>query len=293
MDAGTGDEGGGDTKGNDAVVENTTKTSRRNQIHPAVAAIIVVALVFGVSGLWVYFRDYSTVLLRHDDVPDGYLPVSEYSLIRQGENQPVSKPNGWHYASQYTNVVDSSGSGEGDERVGTTCRIDKRDCNDILVTSRGIRPGSSWNDFVKRYGGMTAYEINVTDGGSDSYKSYMSDEDRLAEQNNREHYFITVGDFDREYVHAGTIDLSSQFIEVTFRADYQSGRILYTEADQSKARQAGERKRFWWLPGSGRSGRISGPAVQSYEMTFDFGNNASRSYIDDGDLTSIAVRLMR
>ena len=136
----------------------------------AIAA--VVALIF--FGLQI--RDKTTLLIFHDNPPIGYLPVSEYSLRQPSTGKPISSARTWHYPSQYTILSDDATS-SGVKR-GARCRIDKRDCDHALVTSRGVQPGDSWGDFVKRYGDVTAYEITVDDNESGRDDSYMSDETR-------------------------------------------------------------------------------------------------------------------
>ena len=135
-------------------------------VFAAIAA--VVALIF--FGLQI--RDKTTLLIFHDNPPIGYLPVSEYSLRQPSTGKPISSARTWHYPSQYTILSDDATS-SGVKR-GARCRIDKRDCDHALVTSRGVQPGDSWGDFVKRYGDVTAYEITVDDNESGRDDSYMS-----------------------------------------------------------------------------------------------------------------------
>ncbi|PJM74016.1 hypothetical protein CS006_02380 [Bifidobacterium primatium] len=250
------------------------------------AGIMVVVLFFGVIWFGVYSSGYTTLLLRRDEPVDGYLPVGEYALVDESTGQPVTTVRRWHYPSQYTTLTSA-----GDGKL-TTCRIDKKDCKLSLVTSRGIRAGSSWNDFVNRYDGMTAMEILVTDtDGDDDYKSYMSDDDLAAEQESREHRYMTVGDFDNDYVRTGRVDLATQRVTVTFRAGYQSGKVLYTARDQSDGYSKSVDRHRWWIPWNHRSGQLDGPALQYWTMEFEFGNNVERPYIDDGDVISISVRM--
>lgn len=118
---------------------------------------------------------------------------------------------------------------------GARCRIDKRDCDHALVTSRGVQPGDSWGDFVKRYGDVTAYEITVDDNESGRDDSYMSDEDQAAASDLREQHGITIDDFDRDYIQTGKVDLSRNRLTVRFRAVLYDTTVLYTEADQWEA----------------------------------------------------------
>lgn len=161
-------------------------------VFAAIAA--VVALIF--FGLQI--RDKTTLLIFHDNPPIGYLPVSEYSLRQPSTGKPISSARTWHYPSQYTILSDDATS-SGVKR-GARCRIDKRDCDHALVTSRGVQPGDSWGDFVKRYGDVTAYEITVDDNESGRDDSYMSDENQAAASDLREQHGITIDDFDRDYI---------------------------------------------------------------------------------------------
>lgn len=51
---------------------------------------------------------------------------------------------------------------------GAACSINMKECDHALDTSRGIHPGSSWDDFVRAYGDRIASEIkadsNTTSG---------------------------------------------------------------------------------------------------------------------------------
>lgn len=250
-------------------------------VFAAIAA--VVALIF--FGLQI--RDKTTLLIFHDNPPIGYLPVSEYSLRQPSTGKPISSARTWHYPSQYTILSDDATS-SGVKR-GARCRIDKRDCDHALVTSRGVQPGDSWGDFVKRYGDVTAYEITVDDNESGRDDSYMSDEDQAAASDLREQHGITIDDFDRDYIQIGKVDLSRNRLTVRFRAVLYDTTVLYTEADQWGGYLDSTQERHWRI--GGRYGTMLAPNRQSFNLEFEFANSATWEGLGDGDLISISSSL--
>ena len=201
--------------------------------------------------------------------------------------KPISSARTWHYPSQYTILSDDATS-SGVKR-GARCRIDKRDCDHALVTSRGVQPGDSWGDFVKRYGDVTAYEITVDDNESGRDDSYMSDEDQAAASDLREQHGITIDDFDRDYIQTGKVDLSRNRLTVRFRAVLYDTTVLYTEADQWGGYLDSTQERHWRI--GGRYGTMLAPNRQSFNLEFEFANSATWEGLGDGDLISISSSL--
>lgn len=259
-----------------------TDATRRASIRPRSAhtAAIVLILILALAIAGTVTVGTTTLITVDDEPPAGYLPVGEYSLVNAESGRLVAEAHARDYPSQFTSVGED----------GNSCRVDKKDCDFTLATQRGITPGDGWNAFVKQYGGMTADEIIVSDNDGGYVKSYMSDEDRAAERGLREHYNITVAKFDREYIQTGKIDLAQRAVTVTFRAKYKLGRTYYTAAEQWEAEYGGG------LLNVGPLRRYDGLMdfdPQTYIMEFDFGNNAIRPYLNDGDLISISVWLSK
>ncbi|MBT1177188.1 hypothetical protein JS532_06365 [Bifidobacterium callimiconis] len=257
---------------------NTVDAAARPRSSRTAAIVLILALALTIVGSVTIGT--TTLITTDDNPPSGYLPVSEYSLVNTASGSIVTKAYVRDYPGQFTSVGED----------GNSCRIDHEDCDFTLATQRGIRPGDGWNAFVRQYGNMTADEIIVSDNDGGYVKSYMSDEDRAAERNLREHYNITVAEFDRKYIQAGKIDLAQRAVTVTFQAKYKLGRTYYTAAEQWEAEYGGG------LLNVGPLRRYNGLLdfdPQTYIMEFDFGNNAMRPYLDDGDLISISVRLSK
>lgn len=63
----------------------------------------------------------------------------------------------------------------------------------------------------------------------------------------REHRWVTVVSFDRDYVQTGKVDLSDNLLTVTFRVGYQSGKMLYTADDQWQGYRKSIGKRRWFI----------------------------------------------
>ena len=258
-------------------VDRIRAITRREAMLTGLAILALIAFV----SAGVFLSDKTTLLIRDSGAPAGYLPVSEYSLAQPSTGKPVASIRTGKY-SQFT-ILD-------DNDAGARCSVNKHGCDHALVTSRGIRPGSGWNDFVLAYGDVTAYEIRVdANDDGDYYKSYMSDEDRRAEESVREHRGITVAAFDRDYVRAGKVDPTANRVTVTFRAGYQSGNVLYTAADQWQGYLNSIEKRRWHV---GRQyGELSGPAIQYFTLEFDFGNRTVWEGLSEGGVISISSSL--
>lgn len=263
--------------------EHKPGAHRPRKIGKTSLGFLALIALFVAVALWVFVSDHSTLLLGNGDgdVPAGYLPASEYSLVDQSTGKPVASTRTTKY-SQFTQWDDNSD--------GAHCSVNKKRCNHALVTSRGIRPGSSWDDFVRAYGDMTVDEIKVdANGDDDYYKSYMSDEDRLAEEDVREHRGVTVASFDRDYVKTGKVDLANNQIVVTFRAGYQSGKMLYTADEQWEGYYKSIEKRRWHI--GRQSGELSGPALRYFKLEFDFSNSAQWEGAGEGDVIDISSSL--
>lgn len=276
--AGGGRRGGASHAGGPSrFVDRIRSITRREVMLVCLAILALIALV----SAGVFVSDKTTLLIRDGGAPAGYLPVGEYSLVQPSTGKPVASIRTGKY-SQFT-ILD-------DNDDGARCSVNKHGCDHALATSRGIRPGSGWDDFVRAYGDVTAYEIRVdANDDGDYYKSYMSDEDRRAEERVREHRGITIAAFDRNYVRTGKVDPAANRVTVTFRAGYQSGNVLYTADDQWQGYLNSIEKRRWHI---GRQyGELSGPAIQYFTLEFDFGNSTVWEGLSEGGVISISSSL--
>lgn len=143
----------------------------------------------------------STLFLEHTE-KEGYLPLEEYVLYRDGK--PEHNVRALHHESQ------STWYGYGED----------------LETSRGIRAGDSWQDFVEAYGDCHYEYINWRQVYTDSDGLTHWSDSKFAQDG------LTVRQFDERYVQTGQVDLSRNEIGVVFSVEYVGNQLLYTEQEK-------------------------------------------------------------
>lgn len=143
----------------------------------------------------------STLFLEHTE-KEGYLPVDEYVLYRDGEPEKNVRTLNFGSQSAYYGY------------------------DDDLETSRGIRAGDSWKDFAEAYGDCHYEYIYwqqkmIGSDGLTHWSDYSYAEDGL-----------TVRQFDERYVQTGEIDLTENEIGVCFSVEYVGNQLLYSPREQ-------------------------------------------------------------
>lgn len=271
--------GGAHAAGWTEVRSATPVSTAWTRIRCRIVAAFVVTFIIAALVLAVIIPNHTTLLLVKDNPPTGYLPVSEYRLVQPSTNEPIGRVRSWDYPSQRTFKISD----------GAACSIDGVECDHALRTSRGIQPGSSWNDFVKAYGDMTAHGILVQPNDDDDYRDYMSDEDRGRQRGLLQHDETTIADFDSDYIRTGRISLAENSLTVTFRAGFRGMKVLYTADEQWQGWLESSEKRRWHI--GRRSGEMPTVDVQHFTLEFTFGSTAQFSSLrNDGDLYSISSR---
>lgn len=154
------------------------------------------ALVFGVRTVY----NGSTLFLEERTL-DGYLPVEEYVLYQDGE--AMENVRSLSYEGAYTGAYYDEG----------------------ITTSRGVKIGDSWETFVEAYGDVRCEYI---------WYQPVSSKDDIYTLDTAEYPdadWMTIADFDREYVQSGKIDPGQNRINVIFSADYGGNEIYYSEEE--------------------------------------------------------------
>lgn len=158
-----------------------------------------------VTLLCVYrYIDSQTLLLVNTSkqAPNGYLSIKDYTFIDSGTGNIVEKINSFSYE-------------------GTSASYDY---NTDIETTKGITATSSWDEFVEAYGEYKAYYITYNEPYSDDVED--SDYGFLN--------WITVNDFNENYVKTGKVNLENYDITVCFQALIKYSKVYYTATEQDK-----------------------------------------------------------
>lgn len=157
--------------------------------------IVIIVCALG----WMLLMNYTPVFLKSRTASEGYLSYPEYILVDQSGRQ-VSSVNGLSFPEAYTSEYDSS-----------------------LQTSRGLKPGDSWDRFAELYGDCMANSISAYEPDTPTEKMDSAYTDL--------HYqtLMRVADFDRDYIQSGVLPADKNEISVTFLAATRGSRILYTQ----------------------------------------------------------------
>ncbi|MBQ9153255.1 MAG: hypothetical protein IJ130_05540 [Solobacterium sp.] len=143
----------------------------------------------------------STLFLEHTE-KEGYLPVDEYVLYRDGE--PLENVRSLRFDGDYIWYGDEDGK----------------------ETSRGISAGDSWQDFVEAYG--------------DCHYDYLYWQEKTVGSDGVTHYSdsqyapdgLTVREFDERFVQTGEVDIAKHEIGVNFSVEYVGNELMYSQKDQ-------------------------------------------------------------
>ena len=131
--------------------------------------------------------------------------------------------------------------------------------NGLSHTSRGIRPGASWEEFVEAYGDVRASSFNAYD---------FSSEEEYTDEYYDTHYVydLTVREYDEQYIKTGIIDMDKEELDIVFSFDTQGTDIIYTEQEREQMldRYYDSYFSFGFIHGSFY------PAYHSVSMSFSF-----------------------
>ena len=192
------------------------------------AAAIAVTL----TGMVFYNR---TPAFADTAAPEGYLPLEEYLYLDEDGNTHGSLMNPFYEGDWFY-------YGEGDQ----------------YTTTKGITVGDSWNDFVEAYGEYRAYSISVLPEESIPW-------DEQPDDYYDTHYFdyMSIAEFDREYIQSGKVDLSENTIYVEFVVYVHGRTVAYTEKDY-------ERILDEHYGNNMPNGSVLDPRLQRYCLEFTF-----------------------
>ena len=145
----------------------------------------------------------NTTLFLEQRSVDQYLPIEEYVLKDQDTGEYTQNIRSPFLKNEYSYGSHSS----------------------YKMTSRGIKVGDTWDDFVKAYGDVHADTIYVHRVGEDGYTSY-EDEDSLYISDP-----MLLNEFQKNYIDTGLVDPEKDEITVVFRVHTDGIKIFYTEAE--------------------------------------------------------------
>ena len=196
------------------------KKKEAKPLRPVQIAIAVFACAASlITGR--YLRHNSTLFMEHRTL-DGYLPVEEYILNYSDTGEPTQNVRSLHLDSYRAYGVNSG-----------------------YETSRGIRTGDSWKDFVEAYGDETIYSVYTYRYKGDGYVDW--DYDRP--------YFdgtYTVRQFDEKFVQTGVIDPVQDGIDLEFCVETDGIKLMYSDSEKGNYYHSYYRSHFSSFPDTKR-----------------------------------------
>ena len=178
-----------------------------------------------------YIRN-STLFMEKRTV-EHYLPVEEYVLVDEDTGEYIQNVRTLKFDNKYIYEGRSN----------------------YLMTSRGLKPGDSWEKFVQEYGDFYADTIYTSPVGEDGYTIYDPDSVHIYDP-------ILIKDFDEQYVKTGIVDPDKMHIDVNFRARTDGVTIYYTEAEYERLRDSYYDHPFRHLS--------SYPNLNEFNLSFEF-----------------------
>ncbi len=194
-----------------------------------IIGIIFACILF--LGAGHYLRN-STLFMEKRTV-DHYLPVEEYVFVDQDSGEYVQNVRTLKFDNKY--IYDGRSS--------------------YLMTSRGLKPGDSWEKFVEEYGDLYADTIYTNPIGENGYTKYDPDSVNIYDP-------MLVKDFDEQYVKTGIVDPEEMSISVNFRVRTDGVTLYYTEAEFDRLRDSYYDHPFRHLS--------SYPELNEFNLSFEF-----------------------
>ena len=155
-----------------------------------IIAICVLSLLFGV-----YMRTETTVFMEHK-TSEGYLPAEEFVLSRQDTGKPAQDIRSLAFRDMDSTANNNNG----------------------YVTSRGIGPGSTWQEFLEAYGDIETKDIQIVN------ENAQKDETNLIKG-------LTVREFDEKYVKTGEVVPGKDTIGIRFSFFTDGKKICYNDKE--------------------------------------------------------------
>ena len=173
------------------VTKKPEKKTRKHYMKLFFSLLLAAVLGFGTRSAY----RHSTLFLE-DKVQDGYLPIDQYVVYRDGV--PEGNVRALNFRNSYNTVYNI--------REGVTA-------------PGGITVGSSWDEFVEVYGDLyfsQLYYMPVSRGGYWEYEEMQYIDGNMK-----------VSDFDRDYVKTGVVDLETNGIDIEFSVQYMGRDVMY------------------------------------------------------------------
>ena len=146
----------------------------------------------------------STTLFLEKRTMEGYLAPEDYILLDKETGKPVHDVRTLSFKTMHS--WDENG----------------------MMTNRGIRNGSSWDDFVDAYSDITADSFTYYKNSPNSYTVDYSDSIYLYEP-------MTVAEFEEQYRKTGEFDPETDRIYVDFELYTDGIHLYYTEEELQAA----------------------------------------------------------
>lgn len=150
-----------------------------------------------------YLDSQTTLFLNTSNVPDGYLPIKDYEFVDKSTKEHITNVKAFSFDDEYISYGYDNG----------------------LETTLGISTNSTWDEFVEAYGSYTACYILA------SVSNYDSEDYDYVYLN-----WITVEDFDNEYIQTGKVSLDTYDIDIAFSTIVKNNKAYYTQGSQNKIR---------------------------------------------------------
>ncbi|MBQ8067599.1 MAG: hypothetical protein IJ201_04535 [Solobacterium sp.] len=182
--------------------KQTAQKKEAKPLRPFQIGIAVLACIVSLA-VGRHLRYGTTLFMEHRTL-DGYLPIEEYVLNYSDNHEPTQDVRTVHFDSY--NIYSE---------------------RDHYETSRGIKYGSTWEEFVEAYGDETIYSAS-----SHPYK-----EDGYIDWDAEGQYFngiYTVRQFDEQFVKTGQIDPSTDGIDLEFDAETDGFKIMYSDSEKER-----------------------------------------------------------
>ena len=177
--------------GQTAASSGKTKPQQSNTLR--ILAVILISVLCFFAGVFLRTRTGDPFRIAADP---GRLPLTEYVLRDCSTKEPVQEYRVSGFRDTYTftfSIYD-------------------------YETSRGIKIGSSWNDFVEAYGDVYIYEA--------------SSGDTLIHPDTP----LTLQEFHDTYVKSGQMDPAAADLEITFMTGTDGRHLYYTDGDMLRAK---------------------------------------------------------
>lgn len=218
----------------------TTEKKKFPKLFFQILAIVIALLI-----AWTW--NTSTLFINQTDAPEGYLPLQDYFLVDYETGQQPSIRS-FHFDSQHAYM------------------------HSTLESSRGLRPGDSWDKFVEVYGNYNFDTVYISDETNEEPVYEFIDGPML------------VKDFDEKYIKSGIYNLNSTYLDIDFSVQIWGPKVQYTAKEKEDAISEYYDNSFWI---GYHTFSFFKPKIQIITMNFSFVYPDQYQSLKQGGLFSI------